>query len=312
MQASLNSGIAGIAALLMLSLSGAVMQGQTPVGSPSGESPQVPEWQKVAGGKLSFEVASVKLATPGQPTPSTFPLDYGDFFGVENPHGRFVQQVPLAAYIAFAYKLWPGQEIRDAMLAHLPKWAATDQYVINARAEGTPTKDQMRVMMQSLLAERFRLAAHFERQEFSVLALVLDNPGKTGAKVHPHLSSLPCDVTEVTSDVLVPLCGLVQAVGRPDNSILMAGRNLTMNQIAATLSQLPGYFAHPVVDQTGLDGRFDFTLQWTRESNDPVAPDPQGTTMRDALLEQLGMKLKSTKVLMDSLVVDHVERPSEN
>src|SRR5262245_21500122 len=130
MQAKLNSGAAGIAALLMLSLSGALMQGQTPVRSPSSASPQVPEWQKVAGGKLSFEVASIKPATPGQSTPSTFPLDYGDFFGVENPHGRFIQQVPLAAYIAFAYKLWPGQEIRDAMLTHLPNWAATDQYVI--------------------------------------------------------------------------------------------------------------------------------------------------------------------------------------
>jgi len=85
----------------------------------------------------------------------------------------------------------------------------------------------------------------------------------------------------------------------------MAGRNLT-------LSQLAGYFAHPVVDQTGLGGRFDFTLQWTRESNDPVRPDPQGATMRDALLEQLGLKLKSTKVFMDTPVIDHVERSSEN
>jgi uncharacterized protein (TIGR03435 family) len=293
-----------IPVLIALSLASAVVL--------STESRQVPEWQKAAGSKLSFEVASIKLADPATSTPFIFPLDYSDFFGVANPHGRFVAQVPLAAYIAFAYRLWPAQEIRDAMLAHLPKWADTDQYVINALAAGSPSKDQMRLMTQSLLADRFKLTVHFERQEFSVQALVLDNPGKTGAKLNPHTDGVPCDVSQITSDVFVPLCGHVQAVNRPDNSVLMAGRNLTMNEIAATLSQLTGYFTHPVVDQTGLAGRFDFTLQWTRESNIPGPPDPQGSTMRDALVEQLGLKLKPTKMLMDTVIVDQVERPSEN
>jgi uncharacterized protein (TIGR03435 family) len=300
MQAKSNFEIAGVAALVVLGLSGAVM------------SSQVPEWQKATGGKLSFEAASIKPAEPGTSTPFIFPLDYSDFFGVADPHGRFAAQVPLSAYITFAYKLWPASEIRDAMLAPLPKWVSTDQYVIQAQAQGSPTKDQMRLMMQSLLANRFKLTIHFERQEFSVLALILDSPGKTGAKLNPHNNRVPCDDSMLTSNMFVPVCGHVQAVDRPDNSILMAGRNLTMNQIAATLSQLTGYFAHPVVDQTGLVGRFDFTLQWTRESIALVPPDPQGATMRDALFEQLGLKLKSTKVFMDTVVVDHVERPSEN
>jgi uncharacterized protein (TIGR03435 family) len=83
-----------------------------------------------------------------------------------------------------------------------------------------------------------------------------------------------------------------------------------MNQIAATLSFYPD-FAHPVVDQTALDGRFDFTLEWTRESNNAAPADP-GPTIQEALQDQLGLKLKSTKVSMDTLVIDHVERPSEN
>lgn len=295
-----HRGLRCIAPLILLSLSGALVRAQTRIERPS------------AGDKLSFEVASVKRAAAGTSTPSTFPLDYGDFFGVANPHGRFIAQTPLAAYIAFAYKVWPAQEIRDAMLLHLPKWAETDQYVINAQAEGDPTKDQLRVMMQSLLADRFKLAVHLERQEFSVLALVLDTPGKTGPKLNPHTDGVACDASKVTADVFVPVCGLVQAVDRPNNSVLLAGRNLTMNQIAATLSQLTRYFPHPVVDQTGLDGRFDFTLEWTRESNDSVPPDPQGSTMRDALVEQLGLKLKSTKAPIDTVVIDRVERPSEN
>jgi bla regulator protein BlaR1 len=283
-----------VAALIALSLSGAFVKAQSP------------------GNPAPFDVASIKPAQPGQSTPPSVPLDYGDFFGVTNPHGRFVQQAPLAAYIGFAYKVWPSQEIREAMLTHLPKWAETDPYVINAQAQGNPTKDQMRRMMQSLLADRFKLAVHFERQEFSVFALVLDNPGKPGPKLNLHTDGVPCDVSKMTGDDFVPVCDLVQAVDRPNNAILLSGRNLTINQIAAALSQLARYFTHPVVDQTGLDGHFDFTLQWTRESNDLIAPDPQGSTMRDALVEQLGLKLKSTKAFLDTIVVDHVERPSEN
>jgi len=261
--------------------------------------------------KLSFEVASIKQATAGESTPASFPMDYGDFFGVTNPHGRFVEQAPVSVYIGFAYKLWPSKDLRDAMLAGLPKWVATDQYVINAQAEGSPTKDQIRLMVQSLLADRFKLVVHFERQETPVLALVVDNPGKTGAKLKPHSDIVPCDVSKVSGDVLVPPCYLVQAITKPNSSFLMAGRNLTMNQIAATLSQLSVDFAHPVVDQTGLSGRFDFSLEWTRQTSNSVTPEP-GTSMQDALQEQLGLKLKSTKALMNILVIDHVERPSEN
>ena len=85
-----------------------------------------------------------------------------------------------------------------------------------------------------------------------------------------------------------------------------------MAQVAASLTAA-GRLARPVVDQTGLDGRFDFTLEWIRESNDPAPADLQeGTTFQEALQEQLGLKLKSTKATMDTLVIDHVERPSEN
>src|SRR5438128_4494321 len=74
-----------------------------------------PEWQKAAGGKLSFEAASIKLGDPAKFAPPTFALDYLDSFGGANPHGRFVGQFPLQVYVAFAYKLFPySQEQKDA------------------------------------------------------------------------------------------------------------------------------------------------------------------------------------------------------
>jgi uncharacterized protein (TIGR03435 family) len=297
-------GIAGFAALTALILSGAPIRAQTTVDT-------VPEWQKAAGGKMSFEVASIKLADPEKFVPPTFPLNSDDFFGVTNPHGRFFAQFPLSVYVGFAYKLRPSRE-QSAMYDHLPKWLSTDRYAINAQAQGSPTKDQMRLMMQSLLADRFKLAVHFERQEAQVLALILDKPGKTGAKLYPHSDGPACDVSDLPTDFFPATCDQVWAIDKPNNQILMGGRNMTMDQIAANFSTLSGYFAQSVVNQTGVEGRFDFTIQWTRESNNTAPPDPLGTTLREAMQDQLGLKLKSTKASIDILVIDHAERPTEN
>jgi uncharacterized protein (TIGR03435 family) len=298
------TGMAGISALTALILSGATMRAQTIVDT-------VPEWQKAAGGKMSFDVASIKLADPNKFTPPIFPINSDDDVGVMNPHGRFFAQFPLSVYVEFAYKLRPSRE-QTAIYGHLPKWISTDQYAINAQAEGNPTKDQMRLMMQSLLADRFKLAVHFERQEAQVLALVLDKPGKTGAKLHPHSDGPACDVVDLPADFFPATCDQVWAIDKPNNQILMGARNMTMDQIAAHFSALSAYFAQSVVNQTGLGGQFDFTIQWTRESNNTAPPDPSGTTLREALQDQLGLKLKSTMASIDVILVDHAERPTAN
>jgi hypothetical protein len=95
--------------------------------------------------------------------------------------------------------------------------STSDQYAINANAAGDQTKDQMRLMMQSLLADRFKLAVHFERPEIPVLALVLDNPGKTAPNLNLHSNGPPCDVISV-----FPIaCHAINAIDKPNNSILM-------------------------------------------------------------------------------------------
>jgi uncharacterized protein (TIGR03435 family) len=103
-------------------------------------------------------------------------------------------------------------------------------------------------------------------------------------------------------------CNSISAIFKPDNVISFGGRDLTMAQIAGALSGPPRLTLElPLVDQTGLEGRFDFSVEFTRE---PAIDDP--TTYLDALQDQLGLKLKATTVLMDTLVIDHVERPTEN
>jgi uncharacterized protein (TIGR03435 family) len=308
--------IAGIAGFIVLNLLGVLVQAQTAVGILSTESHQVPEWQRAAGGKLSFEVASIKPGDPATFTPPNFALDDLDTFGGADPRGRLVASFDLLSYVLFAYKLPYHRELTESLVATLPKWFSTDSYVINAQAEGDPTKDQMRLMMQSLLADRFKLAVHFERKELPALALVLDKPGKTGPKLYLHSKGLPCDALPANStDVFPPFCDRALARDKPNRIILMGARNVTMAQIAAILSTA-GRLPHFVVDRTGLDGPFDFTLEWTNQSVDVVAPQEAqlllGASYQEALQEQLGLKLQSTKVSVDILVVDHVERPSEN
>ena len=88
-------------------------------------------------------------------------------------------------YITFAYKLALAREQLQAMLAGLPKWLGTDVFEIKAKAEGNPTKDQMRLMLRSLPADRFRLKIHFESREMPVYALVLASRASSGQKCIP-------------------------------------------------------------------------------------------------------------------------------
>jgi bla regulator protein blaR1 len=88
---------------------------------------------------------------------------------------------------AFAYKLMPAE-----ISTQLPKSFPMDPFDIEARAAGNPTKDQMRLMMQSLLADRFRLRVHFETRDGPVFALTLVRPGETGPKLRPHADGPAC------------------------------------------------------------------------------------------------------------------------
>ena len=135
-----GSGLLPTAFLLAMSVGAAiVINAQTKAGSgQTSHSQAVPGWQAAAGGKMAFEVASVKPSLPDTWAPPNFPLDPGDAFtdfgSGDPPRGRFTADFPLPVFIEFAYKFSPTPEQRKSMLAHLPKWVETDGFVVNARA----------------------------------------------------------------------------------------------------------------------------------------------------------------------------------
>jgi bla regulator protein blaR1 len=284
---------------------------------------QVPGWQTAAGGKMSFEVASIRLAKPGEGFPPSFPLDNDDTYGPVG--GRFSAVFKLATYIEFAYKANLTPDQTRAMVAGLPKWVATDRFVIEASAAGRPTKDQMRLMMQSLLADRFQLAVHFETHERPVFALMLAKAGKLGPKLRPHSQGPPCPgatgpdaspPSGAKSDTFVETCGLYELEIEPSRLLIAGSRNTTLAALAAAVPTFER-LERPVVDRTELSGRYDFTLEWAPAPAPAIAglPQPQapdGPGFLDALREQLGLKLQATKAPVEDLVIDRIEKLSEN
>ena len=247
------------------------------------------------------------------------------------PGGHFRADFPLIIYISFAYKLEIYQS--KTMNEHLPKWA-NDLYVIDAKADGNPTKDQMRLMMQSLLADRFKLRVHFEAREGPVLALTLAEPGALGPKLIPHSEGPPCpdsfeENTPSTApppplregDVFPAQCETPGQTRGMANGTRIGARNTTMGLLAQDIyayAALLGELDKPVLDQTGLRGRFDYILQLPAGMISlfpgPPNPDepPKGTPFLDAVRRQLGLKLERSRGEMQMFFIDHIERPSEN
>jgi uncharacterized protein (TIGR03435 family) len=277
----------------------------------------IPEWQTKAGGKLSFEVASVKPSLDQPFRPPSFPLSNDDSF--KNTGAHFFADFPLTVYIQFAYKFRPTPEQLQAMTAALPKWVTTDRFTVQASAPGNPTKDQFRLMMQTLLAERFGSKVHFETRREKIFSMMPVKPGKTGPKLIPHESGPPCDSPlPVSKDglQLPDRCDAFFLFMRGDGLARIGSRNTTLGLLAASLPGT-GNLGRPVVDETGLQGRFDFTMEYAAprpnarlgDAADQESPGPSFVT---ALREQLGLKLEPTEGPVRELVIDHVDRPTAN
>jgi bla regulator protein blaR1 len=296
-------------------------------GAPGHESgpAQLPTRRMATSTGPEFDVASIRKSEPGTFLRPNMVLNSEDT--PVPPGGHFTADFPLEIYIEFAYKIMPTREQEEAMLAHLPRWVSTDHFVIQAEFSGHPNKDQIRLMMQSLLATRFKLVAHFESREMPVLALVMDKPGRLGPKLRPHAQGPPCDADltisadrsspSIPPGAFVAACGRVQVFNGPDHTMLLGGRNISIDHLAGYLPDFED-IGRPIVDQTGLEGAFDFSLNWSPEQNRALPVDSdgvdnaQGPPLVGALKEQLGLKLKSTKAPIQILVIDHVEPPTPN
>lgn len=305
-------------------------------GDSTGKILPPPDWETAAGGRMSFEVVSVRESkqahgSNSQPT-SNVPLDPGAAY---TPTGGLLQatNTPLISYIAFAYRLNLSQS--QAVEKQLPKWATSKQYDIQARAAGNPAKDQLRLMMQSLLADRFNLAIHREMKQVRVYALVLSKPGEFGPSLQLHPANSQCSEAlpagnvcstcslaatppNTNTDGLPATCGGV--VRMPVSTPGMAkvgGRDLTMLFIANALAGM-GRLDRPITDETGLTEKFDFTLEWAPQMPPTMGPnaasptEEAGPTFIDAVRAQLGLNLKPEDRPAPVVFLDKVEPLKEN
>jgi uncharacterized protein (TIGR03435 family) len=265
----------------------------------------------------SFEVASVKVNKTGD----------GRMMVMNQPGGGLtVTNLPLAALIRFAYQL------QDFQLIGAPDWITNEHFDIVAKAAvdrpATPSAGPLglttRLMLQSLLAERFKLAAHPDTRPLPIYALVLArSDGKLGPQLRP--STTDCDAVMAAgrgrggppappappAPGERPVCGMFMGP-----STLKSG-GTPISQMIMPLSQM---VRRVVVDRTGLNGKFDVDLTWTPDQMPsgpppPGAPpspaiDPNGPSIFTALQEQLGLKLESQTGPVDVLVIDHVEHPT--
>jgi len=276
----------------------------------------------------SFEVASVKSNRTETPATTLFPLGPGDAYTANGGRFRATNQ-PLITYLRFAYRLGPGD------LLDLPRWVYNERFDIETRANGEPTKDQMRLMMRSLLKDRFKFAVHTEQQTQAIFDLELARPGRTGpqlrahhteecvAPIEPQFTTLSPSQPARRSPSIFQLptlpCGSTGfvTIGAPGGDrARIVGNGEPMDRIAEALKSPPTGIDRHIRDRTGLSGTFDLSLEWSVVSDAVQAPitlqDDMPPRFLEALKTQLGLTLSSTRGPVDILVVDRVERPTEN
>jgi uncharacterized protein (TIGR03435 family) len=234
-----------------------------------------------------FEVAVIKPSNPDEQV-KEFRVN-GRQFSTRN--------MTVKDIITYAYGLHPRQIIGG------PAWLESEKYDLLAQpdGEGQPNEQQWKTMIQKLLADRFKLTFHRDKEELSVYAITI---GKAGPK-------------------------LTKSAGDPNGLPTIAFKGLgVLPVVNATITDFASVMQiavldRPVVDQTGITGRYDFTLTWTPDETQfaalgvrlppPVADNPAAPpNLFEAMQGQLGLKLEATKAAADVLVIDHVEEPSPN
>jgi uncharacterized protein (TIGR03435 family) len=240
--------------------------------------------------KPVFEVATIKLSKPEQ---------MGKGFGINGHQCRTIN-TSLADLIEFAYNVQVKQ------IVNAPDWLDGQKYDIAGHpdVEGQPNYDQLKLMIQSLLADRFKLTFHRDRKELSVFALSV---GKTGSKLKV------ADESSAASHTLNFHPGA-------KGGLILTIRYATINEIGQALQQT--MLDRPIADQTGLRGKYEFDVTFMPDDSmmggiaSKLPPPPAGAEMPPSLFtafqDQLGLKLEPTKAPVEVLVVDHVEKPSED
>jgi uncharacterized protein (TIGR03435 family) len=231
----------------------------------------------VLSSQTEFDVASIKENTgPGD----------GGSLRLMPGGGLQTRHFPARALLTFAYRLQPYQ------LIGVPEWTSNAFYDIDAKPAEKAARDEIFVMLQGLLVDRFKLSFHRETRQVDGYALVRTRVDALGPSLHP--SAFDCEKQMQT----VPRC---RTGGITATSFKATGTSV-WGLLQVVIAQANG----PLTDDTGLTGTYDIELTW---SND-VAPTGDATTIFTALQEQLGLKLERRRVGADVFVVDHLEKPT--
>lgn len=242
----------------------------------------------------SFEVASIKLSDPVSTKDRVIHWDLNGHF--------VVTRIPLRSLIGFAWNVSGTQVVGGA------PWVAGQYYEISAKAGGDTSEEQIRLLVQNLLKERFQLAVHKESREALAYTLAAGKTKGSGLTESPT-----CDASDA------PKAGGLACEAILVRRNYIEGRSATIAQLVDALSRVLG---RPVVDKTGLAGKYNLRVDWIPDETQaalgaadrPQAPDPvsTGPSIYQAIREQLGLTLESHRTQVDVLVVDHAQKASEN
>jgi uncharacterized protein (TIGR03435 family) len=241
-----------------------------------------------ANANPSFEVATIKPSKPD---------DQRKAFIVDGRRFKIINQ-PLRQILCFAY------DVQAKQLINLPPWAETDKYDIDAEpdGEGAPSSKQWKSMIQKMVAERFQFKFHNDKREMPVYILSVAKGGPKMTKSDGDPNGLPA----------LFFRGKLGDLGV---------HNANMNDFTGLMQS--AVLDRPVLNQTDLTGRFDFTLLWTPDDSQfsglgmkPPPPPADNATaapnLYTAIQEQIGLKLDATKAPADVMVIDKAEKPTEN
>lgn len=234
----------------------------------------------------------------------------GGSFGSRPGGGVVTVNMPGRSLISLAYELTGLEYLEGA-----PDWFSREGYDVNAVVSGKPTPEQSRELWREVFADRFKLKAHYETREVPAYAVVLARPDQP---LPPGLKRIEADCAALTAarqrgetPPPAPLTstGAAPCGGRYSNGMVVS----TGMTIANFVRSIQSGTGRVLIDKTGLQGDYEFTL--TYSSQRPAAAD--ATALGDdrpsiftALQEQLGLKLEPTRTQVQYLVIDHVERPT--
>jgi uncharacterized protein (TIGR03435 family) len=254
----------------------------------------------------AFEVASVKPNKSGDGATTLGFQQGGRFRAINETLVRLIGEAYATSVALPRFQLVGG-----------PTWIDSDRFDVDAIAEGNPSPEQGHLMLRALLADRFKLIIHADTRELPMYNLVKSrSDGKLGERLRP--SDINCAALRGAGGTPTPV-----TPGQPPPCVMSFGRG-SLSAKAMIISQLASMglarlVSRTVVDRTGLEGAYDWTLEWTPDQASQGQPGSSGTpahidldrpSIFTAVQEQLGLKLESTKGPVDVLVIDSVEHPT--